>query len=367
MATKRIPRKKQSPKRSSSKRRRGLKVVSLFAGAGGLDIAFCETGQIAEMFSTDSHPVFLQTIVENLPRHFPTVRHSHLVADARQLTRDEVRLCLSEPVDLVIGGPPCDDFTSFGLKRGMGGEKGPIIFEFARMVGELQPRAFLFENVPNLQAMCADGFGELLGRLSGHGYSITHEKLAACDFGAPTVRQRLFVVGFRMDAGADGFTFPKPTHSDSSDPDLFRSESSLLPYVTVGQALEGLPDAKSPAAAAYLNHTGRFHRPETIQHMMTVPQGIAISKSYRYRPALNGLSRSLTAGLDSSTKSYLHPVYHREMSVREYARLHGFPDTWEFAGTHHNGIKQVANAVPVPLGRALALSLTATLISSKDT
>lgn len=326
-----------------------------------MDIAFCETGRIAALFSTDSHPVFLQTVVNNLPKHFPTVRHSHLVADARKLTGTEICEAFPEPIDLVIGGPPCDDFTLYGLKKGMKGNKGPIIFDFARIVGDLKPRAFLFENVPSLRGMCPDGFAELLDRLSGHGYSVAHQKLAACDFGAPTVRQRLFVVGFRIEASARNFAFPLRTHGEIDQIDLFNSTSTILPFVTVGEALADLPDAKSPEAEQYLNHTGRFHRPETIKHMMTVPQGVAISKSYRYRPALSGLSRSLTAGLDSSTKSYLHPIYHREMSVREYARLHVFPDTWDFAGTHHNGIKQVANAVPIPLGRAIATPIVRSL------
>ena len=175
---------------------------------------------------------------------------------------------------------------------------------------------------------------------------------AACSFPKP-----IFVVGFRTEAGASNFAFPTRTHGQTDDSDLFDSTSAMLPFFTVGEALAGLPDAKSPEAERYLNHTGRFHRPKTIEHMMTVPQGVAISKSYRYRPALSGLSRSLTAGVDHSTKSYLHPSYHREMSVREYARLHVFPDTWDFAGTHHNGIKQVANAVPIPLGRVLATAV----------
>jgi DNA (cytosine-5)-methyltransferase 1 len=324
-----------------------------------LDIAFCETGRVAELFSTDSHPVFLQTVINNLPKHFPKVRHSHLVSDARTLTGTEIRGVMPGPIDLVIGGPPCDDFTSFGLKRGMGGEKGPIVFEYARLIGELKPRAFLFENVPNLQTMCSEGFAELLNRLSSHGYSVTHQTLAACDFGAPTVRQRLIVVGFDTEAGVGSFAFPSKTHGEIGDNDLFGSKSAITPFVTVGEALAGLPDVNVGDQGEYLNHTGRFHRPKTIEHMMTIPQGVAVSKSYRYRPPSNGLSRSLTAGLDDSTKSYLHPIYHREMSVREYARIHGFPDTWDFAGTRDNGIKQVANAVPIPLGRQIAAALAA--------
>jgi DNA (cytosine-5)-methyltransferase 1 len=361
VATKQPKSKSKTLKKPTSRLQPGLRVVSLFAGAGGLDIAFCETGRVTELVSTDSHPVFLQTVIQNLPKHFPTVRHSHLVADARKLVGTEICDVVSVPIDLVIGGPPCDDFTSFGLKRGMGGEKGPIIFEYARLIGEIKPRAFLFENVPNLQTMCTEGFAELLHCLSGHGYSVVHQTLAACDFGAPTVRQRLFVVGFRSGAEASSFAFPSRTHGEIGDSDFFRSESAILPFVTVGEALAGLPDVNLAGQGEYLNHTGRFHRPKTIEHIMTVPQGVAVSKSFRYRPPSNGLSRSLTAGLDDSTKSYLHPIYHREMSVREYARIHGFPDTWDFAGTRDNGIKQVANAVPIPLGRQIAAALAAVI------
>jgi|GEM_PF-2030703 len=367
MATKPPSSKSKTPKKPSPQTPTGLKVVSLFAGAGGLDIAFCETGHVAELLSTDSHPVFLQTIINNLPKHFPNVRHSHLVADARKLTGTEIRGVTPGPFDLVIGGPPCDDFTSFGLKRGMGGEKGPIILEYARLIGELKPRAFLFENVPNLQKMCSEGFAELLERLSGHGYSITHQILAACDFGAPTVRQRLFVVGFKTEAAVSAFEFPSKTHGEAGESNLLGSVTATFPFVTVGDVLCDLPDVKSPEADRYLNHTGRIHRPKTIEHMMTIPQGVAVSKSYRYRPPLNGLSRSLTAGLDNSTKSYIHPILHREMSVREYARIHGFSDTWGFSGTRDNGIKQVANAVPIQLGRQIAAAIVTAFYSSTRT
>jgi DNA (cytosine-5)-methyltransferase 1 len=363
MATKK-PRAKKAP--ASNKRQTAhLRIVSLFAGAGGLDIAFCETGAVSEMFSTDSQSVFLQTVVDNLPTHFPKVRHSHLVVDARTLVASEVLNAIASPIDLVIGGPPCDDFTTYGLKRGMDGEKGPIIFEFARLVGELKPRAFLFENVPSLRGMCSQGFEELLKRLSAHGYSVAHQTLSACDFGAPTVRQRIFVGGFKNGLGNGAFNFPTKTHGETTQSDLFDSQSTALPFVTVKDVLADLPDVEGQKSAKYLNHTGRVHRTETIRHMMTVPQGAATSKSFRYRLPLDGLSRSLTAGTDNSTKAYLHPIYHREMSVREYARIHGFPDTWVFSGTRDNGIKQVANAVPIPLGRAVAGSLLNCLSKNK--
>jgi DNA (cytosine-5)-methyltransferase 1 len=361
MATKRKSEKAAVRSGGIHARKPGLRVVSLFAGAGGLDLAFCTTDQVSELFSTDSQPAFLDTVIRNMPTHFPHVRHRHLLADARQLSGERIRNETGKQLDIVIGGPPCDDFTSFGLKRGMDGEKGPIVFEFARLVGELRPRAFLFENVPNLQSMCSRGFQELLDRLRSHGYTLTHDTLAACDYGAPTVRERLFVVGVREPLTIEGFRFPLATHGVLQAPDLFSTASSLLPHVTVRTVLADLPDVNTAAASLLLNHSPRVHRPATIAHMRTIPPGIAVSKSYRYRAPLDGLTRSLTAGLDNSTKSYLHPIYHREMTVREYARIHGFPDSWNFAGTRDNGIKQVANAVPVQLGRPVAAAVVSHL------
>jgi DNA (cytosine-5)-methyltransferase 1 len=364
MATKRTPIKKQPPKSSSSKKQRGLKAVSLFAGAGGLDIALCETGQVAEIFSTDSHPVFLQTIAENLPRHFPAVRHSHLVADARVLTGAEILNTVGGPVDLVIGGPPCDNFTCFGKREGLSGEKGPLIFEFARLIAEIRPNSFLFENVPNLKRQFKDALGQLLHLLANCGYDVTNSALLSSpEFGSPTQRARLFVVGFRDKSAAKRFRFPKPTHGGQKD-ELLVDCDDVKPLVTVADVLGDLPDSSSEGTT-FLNHTGRPHRPATVAHIMTIPQGVAVSKSFRYRPSWNGLCRSLTAGVDHSTKSYLHPLFHREMTVREYARLHGFPDTWRFCGNHHNGIKQVANAVPIQLGRAVLTAMCDVLQSGE--
>ena len=356
MATKQPKSKSKAPEKPSLQAQPGLRVVSLFAGAGGLDIAFCETGRVSELFSTDSHPVFLQTIINNLPKHFPTVRHSHLVADARTLTGEEILKHIKAPVDIVIGGPPCDNFTCFGKRQGLEGSKGPLIFEFARIISELRPKCFLFENVPNLQRQFKDALRDLLNYFEQAGYDVSNSSLlSAPEYGSPTQRKRLFVVGFKEQSTAQYFNFPLSTHGDKKQ-DLFSEIKPLKPFVNVAIALGDLPDV-GPEDGLIFNHTGRFHKPATIEHMKTVPQGVAVSKSFRYRAPWSGLCRSLTAGMDNGTKAYLHPIYHREMSVREYARLHGFPDSWRFSGNHHNGIKQVANAVPVQLGHAVARSV----------
>lgn len=340
----------------------GLRAVSLFTGAGGLDIAACRTGFVTDLFSTDSQPVFLETATTNIEKHFPDVEHCSVVADGATLKGSEIASAFGhDSIDVVFGGPPCDDFTKYGRRLGPRGDKAALIFSFSRLVLELQPRAFIFENVPNLVGQFSSTFDEFLESFDSQ-YGCSKAVLTASDYGAATSRKRVFVVGFRERSTASRFSFPQPTHGlPPAQAPLFDELTELLPLATVRQVLENLPDVKTAEAARYLNHVGRTHRPETVQHLMTVPQGASISKSFRYRAPWEGLCRSLTAGLNDSTKSYIHPIYHREMSVREYARIHGFPDSWNFEGTHHNGIKQVANAVPIHLGYAIFLAVAQAL------
>ena len=334
-------------------KKRSLSAVSLFTGAGGLDIAACRSGRMQKLFSTDSHPKFLETTEINLPKHFPSVVHKSICCDARDLNGHDVCDILTGGIDLLFGGPPCDDFTKNGKRRGLNGLKGPLIWEFARLVGELNPKAFVFENVPNLVSRFGDAFDDLLNRFRRLDYSITWVILTASSYGAPTNRKRVFIVGFKSALGLSGFEFPLPSHGSTEGQTSLFEDRTIRPFVTVADVLQDLPDVGSSEALTFLNHTPRFHRPRTIQHMRTVPQGREVAKSYRYRAPWNGLCWSLTAGLDDSTKAHLHPLYHREMSVREYARIHGFPDSWEFCGSRDNGLKQVANSVPIPLGSAV--------------
>jgi DNA (cytosine-5)-methyltransferase 1 len=334
----------------------GLNIVSLFAGAGGLEIAACSTGRVNRVVSTDANRVFLSTTELNLPEHFPEVEHASLVVDARDLKGGDLLALMDGHVDVVMGGPPCDDFTSTGLRRGFDGIKGPLIYEFARLVSEIKPTIFLFENVPNLANQFRSDFDEFLSYFEGAGYHLRWEILSACHYGAPTIRKRIVLVGARSKKDLGTLRFPSPTHGEQSDDlSLFESDGGLKPYVQVRDVLHDLPDRSYAAEMnqEILNHTGRKHRPSTVEHMKEVPAGVEIGKSYRYRAPWFGVCRSLTAGLDASTKSYIHPVFHREMTVREYARIHCFPDTWFFSGTHHNGIKQVANSVPIPLGAGI--------------
>jgi DNA (cytosine-5)-methyltransferase 1 len=334
--------------------RNGIVAVSLFCGAGGLEIGACRSGWVSDLFSTDSNETFLSTTINNIDTHFPDVNHTSLCCDSRELEGGLIHDQLKRSVDIVFGGPPCDDYTRFGRRRGVKGDKGPLIFDFLRIANETNTECFVFENVPNLNQQFKDVFSDFLDVANEYGFHCKSTLLEARNFGAPTQRKRIFVVGWKNEQKNEEFQFPVPKFYHPSELPLSNSQEAMEgPYVTVGEVLKDLPDVKTPEAESILNHVGRNHRPATIDHIKTVPQGKKIQKSFRYRAPWDGLTQSLTAGLDDSTKSQIHPIFHREMSVREYARIHQFPDTWEFSGTHHNGIKQVANAVPIGLSSAV--------------
>jgi len=336
---------------------RKVRIASLFSGAGGLEIAACRTGKVKAIVSTDANATFLATLQKNMPAHFPGVLHSSIVADARELKGTTITELLGGAPDIVMGGPPCDDFTTSGRRRGINGDKGPLIFEFLRIVYELKPMCFIFENVPNLTRQFKHVFNDFIQKSEKIGYFVKFSILKACDFGAPTMRKRVIVVGWLDSRKNADFSFPEATHGGQLNSSGLFSNGMLIPFVTVGNVLIGLPDVNADEGVMYFNHTGRPHRPETISHLKSIPPGKQVMKSYRYRAPWDGLTQSLTAGVDYATKSYIHPTYHREMSVREYARIHCFNDTWEFCGNHHNGIKQVANSVPIPLGCAVVDSV----------
>jgi DNA (cytosine-5)-methyltransferase 1 len=343
------------PTKSKKKQaRHPLRVVSLFAGAGGLEIALCNTLPVEAIVSSDSNPVFLKTTEVNLPIHFPKVRHTAIVSDARSLTGKMLIEALGGPCDLVMGGPPCDDFTKYGRRRGLEGDKGPLIFEFSRIVAEIRPRAFLFENVPNILKVARRGFEQMIADLQAAGYNSSWKLLKACDYGVPTIRERVFLAG-TLDNGV--FAFPEPTHGKCKDQCTLFDANSLKSYILVSDVLHDVPAPYSKGSERFSNHQTRQHSEQTIAKLALVAQGKWVRGSYRYRSPWNGLCSSLTAGEDHATKSHIHPLHDREMSVREYARIHMFPDSWIFQGNHHNGIKQVANAVPIPLGIAVMRSL----------
>lgn len=213
-----------------------IKALSLFSGAGGMDIGAHLSGRINTSVSVDNWLDACNTLqgffgdkVNVIQQDISAIKDPLGFWQNTSGERDNP--------DLIFGGPPCQAFSQAGKQKGLQDDRGVMIYEFLRFIENLKPSFFVMENVPNLKGV---GGGKLykniLEKMATLGYNITSGILLAADFGAPQLRRRLFFIGCHQSIGT--VNLPMPTHS--SELQLF----GLLPYVTVGEAFAGLPQAE---------------------------------------------------------------------------------------------------------------------------
>lgn len=334
-----------------------LTAIDTFAGAGGLSLGLAMAGfdvRCATDWDEDS-----------VATHSKNLGGSALVADVTALSGAELlEIAAVDSVDLLAGGPPCQGF-SVQRRGAMHDDRNRLVFEYLRMVKEIRPRAFLMENVAAIGGPRGKHFlSTIKEEAEEAGYSVTSAVLDAADFGVPQHRRRLFLVG--VDDGR-AFTFPEPSHSPAQ-------------WVTVRQAFAGLPDPflEPEAAAEFPNHErdniselnrlrishvpeggGREDIPEDLRlpcHRVSVDtaghRGV-YGRLWWDRP-----SGTITTKSNSFTRGrFAHPVANRNITMREAARLQGFPDSFVFVGDKVSVAHQVGNAVPPPLAEALGTAL----------
>lgn len=291
-------------------------------------------------------------------------------------------------IDLVAGGPPCQGFSTAGMKD-KADPRNSLIGEFIRIVSELRPRAFLLENVTGLKTMHGGKlFENVLTELDILGYKFHWATLFAADYGVPQMRKRLIILGARDDTPPP---HPEPSHRQSGLVSLL--DSNLTPYVTCGDALADLPlvlqgntatvydrppiteyqRRMRDGATKVYNHQASKHKVETTEYYSLVPLGgtwLDIPKEQRkakqgmQRWPLDGIARTIT----TEPTDFLHPTLDRIPTIRELARIQSFPDTFEFLGQRTTGNKmrrlgycsqsqQVGNAVPPLLAEAVGRSI----------
>ncbi|MEB3215339.1 MAG: DNA (cytosine-5-)-methyltransferase [Nostocales cyanobacterium 94392] len=213
-----------------------LKGLSLFSGAGGMDIGAYLTNNIDICLAIDNWSNacatlrgFFQDSNRILEKDICTVKEP---LSLWQVHSGE----LGKP-DIVMGGPPCQAFSQAGKQKGFLDKRGVMINEFLRFIKHLQPPFFVMENVSNLKGVAGGNlYKSILENMTNLGYNVAVGSLLAADFGTPQLRRRLFFLGCRKDIGS--IQLPLPTHSPQ--PELF----GLKPYVTVAEAFTNLPSAK---------------------------------------------------------------------------------------------------------------------------
>jgi DNA (cytosine-5)-methyltransferase 1 len=323
---------------SISKRRNGLGYVSVFCGGGGLDLGFTASG-FKPLFSSDVVPAFCETIHQNLGDH---IVEPH---DITELSGKVVVERVEQSVDVVIGGPPCQSFSILGSRRSTDDPRGQLVYQYARFIKEIGPRAFLFENVPGILTVNKGAdWRELLRFFEGEtGYHIKWTKLNAVWYGVPQYRQRIIAVGFRKEEDFKRFSWPEKKFSESWE----QPELGMLSPRTSGLAFEdvdGLP-----------NHVLREHCERVVNRYSQVPPGGRDRKDHTDRVHPERPSGTVLVGSGAGGgRPFIHPNEHRHITVREAARLQSFPDWWIFAGGPTAAYRQVGNAVPPLMAMSIA-------------
>jgi DNA (cytosine-5)-methyltransferase 1 len=317
--------------------------VDLFCGCGGLSTGLLDAG-IDVRVGVDLDAPSVATFDLN---HAPRGSKS-LQADVREVTGAQLVELAGEPIQLLVGGPPCQPFSVAGKRRGLADHRGDLIFELVRVLDETQADAYIFENVPNLASVKeGEVLSDLLAAFKKVGYTATQRVLLAADYGVAQMRKRLFVVGTREQGEIP--MPPRPTHAPEAN--------GRLSHVTARDALDDLPDVSTPDSESVANHEPTFHSGEMLAAFVQLRPGMRDPKSRHDRLHPDRPGYTLRAGTGNfSPLRPVHYAYDRVLSVRECARLQSFSDHfhWPDEQARLQQYRQVGNAVPPLLARAVA-------------
>ena len=342
-------------------------VIDLFCGCGGLSLGFEQAGYNV-LLGIDIWEDALETFSHN---HKNGVT---LCADLSKVTGEDVdREIKYQQVDVIIGGPPCQGFSIAG-KRIVDDERNSLYKSFVRMVEYFNPKAFVLENVPNILSIGGGVVREaIIHDFQDLGYNVVTQVLTASDYGVPQNRRRAIFVGLK-DSTFD-FEIPKVAHK-----------------VTTAEALSDLPEGSQSYKSDYIcapqsdyqilmrrdskgvmNHEVTIHNAQTTEIIAMVPDGgnykdlpIQLQNTRKVHIAwtrLNSQKPSIT--IDTGHRHHFHYKWNRVPTVRESARIQSFPDNFEFLCSRTSQYKQVGNAVPPLMAKAIAEQLKKNLLCQK--
>lgn len=327
-----------------------LSLISLFSGAGGLDLGFHKAG-----FNTIAANEWDKKIIPTFRANFPNV--NMIEGDIRNVFSIE----FPQKVDGIIGGPPCQSWSEAGTLRGIKDARGQLFYEYIRVLRDIQPAFFVAENVSGMLASRhADAVNGFMQMFDNAGYNVYMKMLNAKDFDVAEDRLRVFYVGFRKDLGITNFQFPTP----------------LTKTVTLKDCIWDLKDNAIPA-----KERNKTNGDECIipNHEYFIG---SFSSMYMSRNRVKGWDEVAFTVQASGRQCQLHPqapkmvklskdvhafvsgqeTMYRRMSVREVARVQGFPDDFKFVYDDVDyGYKMIGNAVPVNLAYHVAKQIKETL------
>ncbi len=307
-----------------------MKIVSLFSGAGGLDLGLIQAGHKI-VWANDIDPDAVQTYKKNINIHI-------VQSNISEVSSSNIPNC-----DVVVGGFPCQGFSQANLLRFEDDERNKLYLEFLRVIKDKQPLFFLAENVRGILSLAGGQAIKIIEKdFSEAGYRVSKRLFNVADYGVPQMRQRVIIAGTRADLPKyNDYNFPDPTHCAPEKSKLMR----LFPWRTIGEALADISEPET--SHNLVNHIYSKYKVTNrnfMGHRRTEPD----------KPSPTILARGNGKG---GVCAIQHPNNHRRMSVREQAIIQTFPIDFEFFGKMNSCYRQVGNAVPVNFGRCLGEQL----------
>lgn len=324
-----------------------MKVISLFSGCGGLDLGFEKAG-----FEIPVANEFDKTIWATFKANHPAT--NLIEGDIRNIKEEDFPL----DVDGIIGGPPCQSWSEAGSLRGIDDERGRLFYDYIRILRRVQPKFFLAENVPGMLADRHDtAVKNIIAMFEDCGYNVSVTMVNAKNYGVAEERKRVFYIGFRKDINIK-FDFPKGSTEDDDK------------KITLRDIIWDLQETAVPAAEK------NYANPKAINNNEYFTG--AYSSIFMSRNRVKGWDEQAFTVQASGRQCQLHPQapkmvkfgkndcrfvegkehLYRRMTVREIARVQGFPDDFKFIYDKvDTAYKMIGNAVPVNLAYEIAISI----------
>mgnify|MGYP000894287263 CR=1 FL=1 len=353
--------------------------LSFFSGAMGLDIGLSRGG-IEPILACEVDKYCRMTIDANRP-------DIALIGDINDYSADKILEYAGVPegrqVDIIVGGPPCQAFSSAGNRKGLDDDRGNVFLTYIDRIISISPTYAIIENVRGLLSSpysyaddltfeeCIENEVEpikggallhILRRLREAGYSVSFELYNAANYGAPQIRERVVMIAYK---GSEKVGYLTPTHSENG-------EHGLPVWNTLQTALNVLPDDVEHNHIEFPEKRLHFYRMLSEgQNWRDLPdkeQREAMGKSYHLGGGKTGFFRRLAYDKPSPTlvthpampaTDLCHPTEDRPLSVEEYKVIQGFPLDWVICGSILEQYKQIGNAVPIKLGEAIAKNILA--------
>ena len=369
-----------------------IKIIDLFAGVGGLSYGFAHDENFEIVAANEILPKMAKAYKLNHPS--VKVYCKDIKKFGIEDLKKDFRIEKGE-IDLIVGGPPCQAYSTVG-KRLIDDPRGKLFQEYYRVLKEINPTVFLFENVKGLLSMQG---GELLSTIislfKSLGYKVAYKVLNAADYGAPQIRERVIIIGTKLNTK---FNYPKPTHYIPKEGQTLLT-NDLKPYLTLSEAMSVLPFIKSGeesfeyssepkndfqklmrknAPKKLMDHNAPKNNEKLVKLMEYLPDGGTpkdLPKELRPKSGFantycrlwwNRPSTTITRNLSTPSSSRcIHPKAPRPLTTREGARIQCFPDDYIFYGSRSDKNLQIGNAVPTFLSSALKDAIKKHFMESK--